>query len=180
MSIQFFGKIDLNKDGKIASKIPAWAMRPHIEELEEEIGRKERALEAETIPMDSIPKTKEDLRKEKKKLQDILESKPTLTETEQNKVWKIYKDLGTAIKPALFSRSDMMKGLASAHEEMRRMKDPVMSINREVADICESNGIRVTEKKEGLFVSRDGAIDMWKHIGRYLGEQTNVEILRKD
>lgn len=180
MSIKFFGKIDLNKDGKIASKIPAWAMRTHIEDLEEEIGRKERALEAGTIPLDNIPKTKEELRNEKKKLQSILESKPELTETEKNKVWKVYKDLGTAIKPALFSRSDMQKGLASAHEEMRRMKDPVMSINKEIAELCEANGIRVTEKKEGLYVSRDGAVDMWKHIGRYLGEATNVEVLRKD
>ena len=50
MSIVFYGKVDLNKAGKIASHMPAWTMQPHIDELEEEIGRKERALERGEIP----------------------------------------------------------------------------------------------------------------------------------
>lgn len=178
--ISFFGKVDRNKEGHITSTTPAWTMKGQIEELEEEIGRKERALERGDIPVDSIPNTKDELRKEKKRLGEILEGRPKLTETDENKLWKIHKDLATAIKPSLFSRSEMLKGLASPHEEMRRMKEPVMNINKDIAEFCEANNIKVTEQKGGLYVSRDNAAHAWKMIGKYFGEAANVESLRRD
>ncbi len=178
--ISFFGKVDRNKEGKIASTAPAWTLKTQIEDLEEDIARKERSLERGDIPVDSIPMTREELKKEKKRLGEILESRPKLTEAEENKLYKIHKDLSTAIKPALFTRSEMMKGVASAHEEMRRMKDPVMNVNKDIAELCEVNNIQVTAKKDGLYISRDGATHIWKLIGKYFSEPSNVETLRRD
>lgn len=178
--IKFFGKVDLNKEGNISSQMPAWSMKNQLEELEEEVARKERALERGDIPHDSIATTREDLKKEKKQLNAIKESKPKFSETEENKLWKMHKDLGNVIKPTLFTRSEMMKGTASPHEEMRRMKDPCISVPKEIAELCSDNGIKVSEEKNNFLVSRDGASHMWKLIGRYFGENTNIEALRKD
>ena len=178
--VTFFGKVDLNKAGKIASHMPAWTMQPQIEELEEEIGRKERSLERGEVPLDNIPQTKEELNREKTRLADILGGKPKLSETEENKLHKVYKDLGTSIKSSMFTRSDMLKGVASPHEEVRRMKGAVIGIDKETASLCEANGIQIKKNDGSFYVSRDGASKMWKIVKKYFNENSNVEVLRKD
>lgn len=181
MSVQFYGKCDRNKYGKIASVKPAWTMDTHIEELRERIDSKKRALERGEIPPDSIMQAKEEIAKEEGKLSSILESKPNFTGGDKDKIWKIYKDIGNDIRNAMFTRSDMKMGFASPHEEARRMKDNgLISVSREVADICQENNIKVRETKNGLAVSRDGATQLWKLSGYALGEPTNVEVLRRD
>ena len=178
--IKFFGKVDMNKQGNIASEIPAWAMTTHIDELQESIDSRGRALESGSIPFDNIQYQREELKKEKEKLNAIVESRPKLSELEENKLRKIQKEITPEIKNSMFTRSEMHMGLASPHEEVRRMIEPIIGINKEAAEICEHNGIRVTKKGNSVFVSRNGATKLWKLIGKYFGEQTNVEALRRD
>lgn len=176
----FFGKIDINKDGRIASPMPAWAMRVKIEDLQEEIESKERALERGDIPQDSLVITREETKKLKKRLNDILESRPKFSDVTENKLHKTHKELGAIIKPTLFTKSEMAKGTASPHEEARRMKDPVIPVTPEIAELCIDNGIQPAKQKGGYYVSRDNAVHMWKLIGNYFGAETNMESLRKD
>lgn len=178
--VKFFGRVDMNKQGNIASDMPAWSMTTHIDELQESIDSRERSLESGAVPFDNIQYQREELKKEKEKLNAILESRPKLSETDENKLRKIEKEVVPEIRNWLFTRSEMHMGLASPHEEVRRMTEPIIGIGKEAAEICEHNGIRVSRKGNSAFVSRNGAEKMWKLIKKYFNEPANVEALRRD
>ena len=178
--VTFYGKVDIKKHGKIASQMPSWTMQVQLENMAEGIAKKERALANGTIPADDIMRTKEELKKEKERYEDIISSRPKLSETDENMLSKTYKTLGNEIKQSLFTRSDMKLGFADAHEEVRRMKDPIIGISKEIANLCEDNGVRVERKSGSNYVSRDNASKLWKIIGKYLGESSNIETLRRD
>lgn len=178
--VKFYGKIDINKHGNISSALPAWSMQTKIEELTESVESAERQIERGEVPYDKMGEVKEKIRKGKEKLEMILSSKPALSEEQENKLWKIYKSLGKDIQDSLFTRSEMKLGLASPHEELKRMKEPIIRISPEIAEICKENNVKVSSKSNTHYVSRDGASLMWKVIGKYFGEASNVETLRKD
>lgn len=180
MGVKMFGKIDINQYGKISSEIPAWAMQTHIEELSEEIDSKERSLARGEVPLDVVPQTREEIRKSRETLEKIIESKPKVSDAERDKLWKIYKETGKKIDDTMFSRSEMKLGLASPHEEARRMKDPIIKIDADMVELCEANSISVSKKGDSAYVSRDQATKAWKLIGYLIGEATNVEVLRRD
>ncbi len=179
--MKFFGKIDHNQHGNISAQKPAWAMQSSIEDLEENINAKKIALEAGHVPYDSIPATKEELKKEEIKLKEIMESQPKFKDiNEENAAYKIYKEMSDKIQETMFTRSEMKLGTVDAHEEARRMVDPIIKLTKEQAELARENNIKVIEKPGGLYTSRDGATQLWKLIGYYFSEKTNVETLRKD
>jgi hypothetical protein len=177
--IRFFGSNDYNKAGRIASEIPSWAMESHIDDLREGIESKRRAIARGDMPYDAIPQAKAEIEREEKQLQSILDGRPKLTAQETDKVARVYKDLSEKISESMFTRDEMMKGFANPQEEAKRMVKPVIKIDKETAEICEANGIRVEKVKNSLMVSRNGASKMYKLIGRYLGEHSNTEYLRR-
>lgn len=180
MSIKFFGKSDINQHGNISSEVPSWAMTSMIEELQESIRSKKAGIEMGTIPHDGITMAREEMKKEEAMLDKILSSKPKFSEQEENMIFKTHKEMASKIQETQYTRSEMKLGLVDIHEEARRMSEPIIKITKEQADICKDNNIRVTEERGGLCVTRDGATQLWKLIGRYFGEPTNVETLRKD
>jgi len=174
--IEFFGSVDRKEgkaDGAITSEYPAWMHTYQIEELEESISRKERALDEGSIPGEHVSNSREELKREKGKLTLIKKSKPKLNATQKDKLYNDYKELGKGIEGYLFTRSDMMKGTADAHEEAERMIKPSIPVSPEIAEMCNL-------KPEKGKISRNDASKAWKIIGRALGEPTNVETLRKD
>lgn len=178
--MKFFGKIDHNQHGNISSQKPAWAMQTLVEDLEENINAKRIALELGHVPYDSIPGTKEELKKAEAKLRQILESRPQFKENEENSIHKMCKEMSEKIQETMFTRSEMKMGTVDAHEEARRMVDPIVKLTKEQADLAKENNIKVFEKPGGLYASRDGATQLWKLIRYYFGENANVETLRKD
>jgi len=174
--IEFFGPMD-RKEGKpegvITSEYPAWMHDFQIEELEESINRKERSLAEGSIPSEYVANSREELKREKDKLGLIKKSKPKLTATQKDKLYNDYKELGSAIRDYMFTRSDMMRGTADAHEEVARMTKPSIPVSPEIARICN---LRPVKGK----VSRNDASKAWKMIGKVLGEATNAETLRRD
>lgn len=76
----------------------------------------------------------------------------------------------------MFTRSDMMFGVASAHEEARRMVEPVIALTKEQLEMAEDIEIKIVGEK----TSRNGASKMFKLIGKLINEPTNIEWLRKD
>ena len=173
MSFSFFGDVDKNAKGGVGSEFPAWIMNAHIEELEESVAQKERAEKSGVIAIENLPYHREALAKEKKRLREIKQSKPKLTEKQYDKVTQEYGKLKNFIADSLFTRSQMKLGLADAHEEARRMVDPIIAVDRTVANACNI-------KPRGGKVSRNEATKMYKIIGNFIGDQTNAEYLRKN
>jgi len=171
--IEFFGKVDRDSKGKIISQTPAWAMHTHIDELKEGIASKRRSIDRGLIDDAQVPYLKNEILREEGKLRSIEESRPKLTAKDTDSIHKSYEGLGSAIKETLFSRDEMMKGLADAGEEARRMVNPIIKVDPKLAESC---GVKTYRGK----VSRNGASKMFQILGKTLGEPTNIEYLRPD
>lgn len=182
---ELFGAVDRNRVSKaIQSEYPAWYFETHIAEMKEGIERKKRELERGIVPQSEVPYMKASLEKEEIRLQEINDSKPKVTEKEKDNFAKARRHLAKEIRDSMFTRTDMLKGLASPHEEAIRMVDPIIKISKEVADLAESCGVDLNKscngKKRNGNISRNEASRIFKIIGKFLGEPTNVETLRKD
>ena len=172
--IVFFGEIDRTEKGQIKSEFPAWYFENNIEDLNEEIGWKERALDRKNINWEDIESTKKEVEGLKKKADLIKKSKPKLKGADKDEIYKEYNRLGEEIRDSMFTRTEMMKGLASAHEEAKRMTEPGIKVDPKLADACNIKLI-------GGKVSRNDASKMFKIMGKALGDvPTNTEYLRRD
>lgn len=171
--IKFFGEVDLNKKGMKASEYPAWYFDRLIEDMEREVSRKEKALKAGQVRADMVNKIRAEVEMERERLYDIVNSKPKLSDVQKDKIAKEYKNLSEEIKDSMFTRSEMMLGFAPPHEEARRMSQPCIKIDPEIA---RSYGLT---PRNGM-VSRNDAERVYKVIGKYIGENTMPEMLRRD
>jgi len=172
MDVQFFGEVDKNSKGKISSLMPAWYFDAHIEEMRESLARKERALERGAVPPSEISYIRAQVKREKERLLEIENSIPDLGK-EVDRFAKAYNKLGEQIKDLLPTRSDELMGYASPREELKKMKTPCVSIDVSVAKAC---GVSPKRGK----ITRDEAVRCYRMIGKALGDNTNVERLRRD
>lgn len=178
MAIEFFGNVDKDARGKITSSMPAWYFDNQMDELKEGIDRKKRSLAAGNIKADQIPNVRAELEREQTRYEEIIATKPKLNGGEKNKLSKLRKELGDEIGDILFTRSEIEKNLASPHEELKRMKNPSISLTKlgiepEILAAC---GLKHTDGK----ISRDQASTMYQIISKSLGEDTSIERLRHD
>lgn len=174
--VEFFGAVDRNKRGERASEVPSWYLNQHKEELGVEIDRLENALRREEIPQSSKPEAIARIEKMRKKMDSINESEPNLSGKQKDEVSKVANDLGKKISDSMFTKTEMMKGLADAHEEARRMADPCIRLNNDELILAKKAGCRIT--RDGM-VSRSDAERTWKFSRRILGEMSNTEMLRR-
>ena len=176
--MKIFGEVDKTREGKPKSEYPSWYFTQQKDELEESISQKERAIENDLVPHgEELNRMKNKLLHEKKRSDEIKASEPKLTDAEATLVKNMRKDLGTMIRDGMFTRSQMEKGLADAHEEARRMSEPCLELKGD--QIVFAKDCDVTVSHNGK-VSRSGAEKMWKIASRLLGEPSNTETLRKD
>jgi hypothetical protein len=180
MSFTFFSESDMvvTKDGqkKISSEMPMWYNRQMVEELKEDIQMCEYDLKSGRVAESQLPKVKGRLANLQRKMEEVEQSMPKLDDKTKDTLFKARKDLGKEISNMLFSRSDMKKGLADAHDEVRRMETPSIKISPDYADIARACNVTPVDGK----VSRTQAEKIWKITGRYLGEGSNTESLRRD
>jgi len=173
-NIQFFGEIDLNRDGKIVSDMPAWYFDMHIEDLEENISRKERMLESGKMVGENVPLIRGQIKQEREKLKKILDSKPSLNDKQRDRCWKAYEKLQQQIKDTMPTRKETKNGLVNPRDELKRLKDVKhITIDPTIASAC---GVKADHGK----ITGDQANKCYKILGKVLGENTNVERLRKD
>jgi len=178
--IQFFGSVDRKgktDTGKITSAYPAWYFTAHLEEMKEGIDRKYRSIQRGEIPASELDLAGITLEKETKRYEQIMLSRPKLEDKDVDDLAKVYKELEKEIGASLFTRSDMKKGLVDVHEEARRMSEPIINVDRNV-ELLREMGINIPKNKS--MVSRNQASKAYKILGKLLGENTNVERLRKD
>ena len=172
-----FGDVDRDEKGKISSQYPSWYHSTQIDELEESVRRKEYQLSNDLVPASEKNITRERLSQEKDRLNKIKASKPKISGMEEDEIKNMSNELGDKIKESMFTRSDMDKGLADAHEEARRMSEPCIEIKSEnQAEFAKSCGIKIPSNGK---ISRNQAEKMWKIQKRILGDISNTEILRK-
>ena len=171
--IQFFGEADLNDQGGIKSEMPAWYFERHIDFMENNISRKQKMLDRGGIASDQVPRVREEIKAEKKKMKSIQDSRPVLTDTQQNRCYKAYENLARQIKETMPTRKESKDGLVDPYSEMHRMKDKHITVDPTIASAC---GVRPDHGK----ISGDEANKCYQILGKILGENTNAERLRRD
>jgi hypothetical protein len=174
--IVFFSEMDYNKEGKPSAQYPSWYFDVHLDSLKNDAERIEHQIKMELIPQSEIAIQKNNLKKYRERIAKIEEGRPKLGAVDKDKVYSAYKEIGDRIADSLFTRSDMMKGTADAHEEARRMSEPCIPVTPEMREyVLSCNRTPVSGK-----ISRNDLSDVWKTMGKALGEPTNVEVLRRD
>lgn len=172
----FFGSVDRNKDGHIGSEYPSWCMNPQLDDLRESIEQAERQLEDDLVPPEKIIEVRHRLKKEKERYEEIMCAKPKMTGKQVDELAKAREVIGKQVSESMFKRSDMMRGVADAHEEASRMVDPRIPVNEDTARLLSACGIEPIDGK----INRTQAERAWKIASRYLGEPSNTELLRRD
>jgi hypothetical protein len=171
--IQFFGEVDKHPKGGYSSEFPAWYFPKAIDDLKEDIRQKEDAADDPGIAKGVRQRIKQEVMEMKDRLRLIQDSKPKLSAKQTDELAGRVKELGERIGDSMFTHTDMKKGLAPAEEELKRMTEPCIKVD---ADLAKAAGVSL---HKGL-VTRDGAAKIWKIGRRALGEMSNVEALRKD
>jgi hypothetical protein len=177
MSIQLYSSLDKTKDGKISSEYPVWYHDVHLDNLKESVESNKRRLSRGDVPRDQVNNVKSEIEIGEEKLKIISRSYPTLTDAEKDKLCKLYKEeLCPLISETLFTYDQMQKGIASGHEEAKRMVQPTIPIKSVIlADMIEETGGRIVNKK----VCRNDLVKVFKLVGKLIGEPSNLEVLRK-
>lgn len=173
--VKIFSEVDLNEKGNVKSEYPAWYFDVFEDELREEVRRKEFQLERGLIPATEIGITREKLKMEKQRLHDIEEAHPKMSDQDKDDVNKIVKDLGADIKRTMFTYTDMMRGTADAHEEAKRMSEPIIELKGKVKEFAEKCNVPIQNGK----VSRTAAEKVWKIASKLIDETTDTETLRR-
>ena len=182
MAIQFFGAVDRKIDlrtgeSKITSEYPAWTMPRQIEIMEEGIAQKKRAMDMGFVDRANTGEHQVIIEREEQRLKEIKESKPKLTDQEKDVCAKVYKEVTGDIQKTMPYYYDMQKGHVDAHEQHRINSQPNIKMSDKACEIAKANGIKVSSN--GM-VSRNAASKLAKLIGHAIGENTNMERLRKD
>jgi len=171
--IQFFGEIDLNDQGGIKSDMPAWYLERHIEYMEEDIARKERQIQMGTVDPEVLPRMREEVKAERKKLRKITDSKPNLTDKQRDRCFRAHERLGKHIQDTMPTRKQTKDGLVDPYNEMKRMKTKHVPFDPELAAAC---GAKPVHGK----ITGDEANKCYQILGKAIGESTSVEALRRD
>jgi predicted nuclease with TOPRIM domain len=177
--ISFFSESDIKilKNGKkvIASEYPTWYNREVVDELQEDIRRDEYALRNGFIKESQIPQVRERLKGMQDKLDEINGSLPKLTAKQKDSMKTAIEYLGNEIKDKMFTRDQMVRGLADSYEEAKRMITPSINVTAEVAELAEACNVKPRSGK----ISRDEASKIWKISRRSLDEMSDCEELRR-
>lgn len=175
MAIEFFGKVDRKEGGKIKSQYPAWFFDKQMEELKESIDSKKKYLKSKVVPLDALPNYEAELERDEQLLKDIVDSKPKLTDNEKDNLKSFRERISKGIADSMFTNTDMDKGFASPNEEADRMVNPIIDVREKDIEVLKDLGIEHTNGK----ISRNKAAKAYQIISKLLGEDTNVERLRK-
>jgi len=171
--IEFFGTPDRNVRGEISSSIPSWLLSQHVEELEESVAQKERALRGNRIPLENRPYAEAELDEQRERLIKILNSKPKLTDAQRDTVAKARQTLAEAIRLTAPSVIEDKNGFVKPHDEYRRLKTAHIKFDEGMA---ASLGMKTVGGK----ITGDQANRAYKILSGALGEDGSTEKLRRD
>ncbi len=173
MSIEFFGEVDKNAKGQNTSDLPSWFFNIHMEDLQEQVSRSERQIVSGQVNIEAVPMLKQEIVNKKKRISEIKKSIPKLTGSNKTQVGKQYNELKNKIADSMPTIRDNEKGFVDPREELKRLKEHHIEVSPELAESCSVKHVKGK-------VTGDGANRMYKMMGRLLGENENVEKIRKE
>jgi hypothetical protein len=179
--IRFFSEVDVNtKDpGKIGSSYPSWYLKNQLRILNENIEQEERELQSDSLPAANIPIKKAKIKKMKARLDQILEAKEALKPS-RDRLKGIIDELSPKLSEIMYRRSDETKGLVNPEEIHEHWTTPCVEISGDLAKVAVTNGMRVKKSGSGGLINEIDAGKLWKFSRAALGEDTNLEKLRRD
>ncbi len=180
--MEFFGQCDHKDNDKrkpIASTYPCWYFDGPIEQMKEDIANTEHRLKVGLVPDAAIAETRAHLEKTRGRLAEIEAARPNLEGRDKEKAWKTYKELRDEIRDSMPTYDDMRRGLANPHEEHRRNIGLNGGINvKKMGAVQLMRALNVSPREDGT-ITRNQARKAYKILGKALGENTNIERLRR-
>lgn len=170
-----FTKYDMNPNGTIASTYPMWFFDRVREELENDIVVMENQIKRSYVPEERVPEYRENIKRLKHKLQEMDDAIPKFNSKIMNFINDVIPTLTEKLVNSLPTRTEMEKGLIYPEEEARRMTTPCILLNEK--EIRWAKACNVSPHK-GM-VSRTQLEVMWKIGRKILGEDTNIERIRR-
>lgn len=177
----FFGALDRKNnelDGEILSEYPVYMLPNHVLELENQIVALKGMMARNEIPPNDIMYKKQELVNMEMKLDGINKSKHDFTAEEKKEIADEYENLRDQIGGSLFTKSQMEMGTADPHVEAERNVSPCIKIKNPY--ISKTLNLKATGNFGGSKISRHEAIRACRIMGYHLGEDFNVEEIRKD
>ena len=177
--VKFFGAVDRERkslEGKILSAYPAWYYEEKIDRMKDDIAVRKSRLDSGKVPADRLEEERNELVERQARLKLIVQSKPKLTDKQKDEVYKFYTHLRDHVINRLPTRSDMKKGIVNIKEEVMWKKKPSIDVTG-FAIFCDELNFPILE---GRKISGHQAMAGLKIIGKLLGEDHNVERLRRD
>jgi len=118
---------------------------------------------------------KHDIARLRERLAQIKASKVTLTGKQKDALAAFCSKAADLLRDSMPTHTQMKKGLANAHREMKMNLEPVFGVAG-YEDVLRAMNIKIKSGK----VSRNDLSIAWKIGSKYLEEESNVEYLRKD
>ena len=174
---QIFGSVDLDVKGNVKSTYPSWYFTTMLDNLREEIQFSEYQIRDNFVPASEMHVTQERLRQKKDKLKELESAIPRINGKDKDTVARVRSELGEKIREKMYTREEMRKGLADAHQEARLMCEPCIELKGDALALAKKCNVTVGK---GGRVTRTGAEKTWKIMSKILEESTNVESLRRD
>jgi len=169
--ITFFGEVDRNpRTGAITSEYPSWYWPRQLESLKDELRRVDQALDTGVGSKVELKAKQRDLLA---KVDSIESCNKGLNDVQKDKVRGHLRELEPEIARLMPCDSKMRSGKADPHKEIEYDETPCIKVD---AGLARDLGVRVDKGR----VTRAGAQKMWKIMRRRLGEESNIEALRKE
>lgn len=120
----------------IASSKPAYMHKSAMENLEDSVNSTAEALGEGRVEPSAVEFYRRKLSREKLRLDAIKDQTPKYTPVEMGEISTARKCLDVKISDALFTKSDMEKGLVDPAKEADRMTEPCIEVDRKLAAMC--------------------------------------------
>jgi len=178
-SFTVFTHSDFSPDGKKVSTYPSWYFDGKREELENTITVMKNAIKLGYVMESRIAEYKENIKKLEKRLAEMDDAIPKIDTETKDFIAKTTKSMSEKISNAMPTRDEMEKNLVLASELARRMGTPCISLNKDEIRWGIACGLQVGSEIVNEKTSLNNISFMWKIARKILGENTNVEVLRK-
>lgn len=179
--IQFFSEIDMNPShpDQIGSTYPAWYYTEQYNRLSEDIEQEKRMLTMFNLPDASKPVKIAKIKKMEERLEKIKEAEANF-KPNMDKIKVMSEELSEKISEAMYRRNDETKGFVNPHKVAESLITPCIEISGDIARIASDNGFNVSKKGSKGLLNLNDASRLWQISRKALGEDSNVETLRRD
>ncbi len=179
--IIFFSECDMStaNPDKIGSTYPAWFFTEQQRRLEEDIMQEEQMMKSFNLPEASKPVKAAKIRVMKDRLEKIKEAVSEI-KPNRDKLSVMANEIGEKLTEIMYRRNDETKGLVSPHKVAEQLITPCVEVSGDIAKVAVDNGFQVKKSGTKGLMNLNEATRFWQITRAALGEEHNVESLRRD